>query len=237
LSTLVIIPARSGSKGVLNKNIKNVRGVPLLAWSIKAGMKLNVDEVFVSTDSFQYADIALQYGASVPFLRPAQLACDNSSDTEFIEHALTNYAKLGRKFDYVIHLRPTTPARDLTILKEAYEMMVSYKYKYIRSAHECSESPLKWFIEEAGYAQPLHSSVARMEDNNLPRQAFQTVYVPNGYIDIINARHFIEHNDLYLNNVKIFKTPFTQEIDNFDDMKITELRATTIDSDIYENLE
>ena len=86
---LCIIPARSGSKGIKNKNIINFSGKPLLAWSIEQAQKCKYEmKIIVSTDSQEYADISIKYGAEVPFLRPLEISDDLSTDFEFIKHCI-----------------------------------------------------------------------------------------------------------------------------------------------------
>ena len=114
---LTIIPARSGSKGVPNKNIKKFRDKPLLAWSIEQAKQTEYYKegnmkIIVSTDSEKYKEIALKWGAEVPFLRPKELSKDLSTDYEFINHAL-NWLKENKKYtpDIILQLRPTSPYR------------------------------------------------------------------------------------------------------------------------------
>ena len=86
---VALIPARSGSKGVSNKNIRPLAGFPLIAYSIKAALKSKlIDRVIVSTDSEEYAEIAREYGAEVPFLRPSELSGDIATDKQFFKHAI-----------------------------------------------------------------------------------------------------------------------------------------------------
>jgi CMP-N-acetylneuraminic acid synthetase len=111
---IAIVPARGGSKGLAGKNIRPLCGKPLIVWTIRTALKSRfVDELAVSTDSPQIADIARSAGARVPFLRPAELATDSSPTIEAVEHALAHYrAKEGRTFDYVVLLEPTSPLRE-----------------------------------------------------------------------------------------------------------------------------
>jgi CMP-N,N'-diacetyllegionaminic acid synthase len=107
---LAIIPARAGSKGLPGKNIRPLAGKPLLAWAVEAacGAAL-VDDVIVSTDSQDFADVAAAHGASVPFLRPAELASDTAPSIGYIIHALETLAEGGNTYDYVVVLEPTSP--------------------------------------------------------------------------------------------------------------------------------
>ena len=108
---VAIIPARSGSKGVKNKNVRCLQGYPMISYSIVAArMSNSINRVIVSTDSERYGRIAQYYGAEVPFLRPAELALDMSSDIEFMEHAINwLYENEGFVPEYFVHLRPTYP--------------------------------------------------------------------------------------------------------------------------------
>jgi CMP-N,N'-diacetyllegionaminic acid synthase len=128
-STIAIIPARSGSKGVIDKNIRVLSGRPLIAYSIQAALIAdNIDRVIVSTDSEHYAYIAREYGAEVPFLRPAEISTDFSSDYDLMKHAL-DWLKTseGKIPEYIVHLRPTTPLRDPAIVDAAVELFQKIK--------------------------------------------------------------------------------------------------------------
>ena len=110
---LTIIPARGGSKGLPGKNIKELCGKPLIAWSIEAGLGSQyIDEVMVTTDSQEIAGVARTFGASVPFLRPDELASDTATSFDVIKHAINFYENvLNKRFDYIVLLEPTSPLR------------------------------------------------------------------------------------------------------------------------------
>ena len=113
MKNIAIIPARSGSKGVRDKNIRNLCGKPLMAYTIEAALESGeFDEVMVSTDSEHYAEIARKYGASVPFLRSAKTASDSASSWDMVDEVLNCYAMLGKSFDTFCLLQPTSPLRD-----------------------------------------------------------------------------------------------------------------------------
>ena len=102
---IALIPARSGSKGVKDKNIRNLGGYPLLAWSILACKKCGlIDKVIVSTDSKKYASLAQKFGAEVPFLRPPEISSDLSTDIEFIDHAIKKIKSAGVIPKYIAHI-------------------------------------------------------------------------------------------------------------------------------------
>ncbi|MFC7378178.1 cytidylyltransferase domain-containing protein [Brevundimonas sp. GCM10030266] len=107
---LAIVPARAGSKGLPGKNVRMLAGKPLLAWPIAAARaSAHVDRVIISTDSREFADIAVEHGAEAPFLRPAELASDSAPSIGFILHAVDMLAADGDLFDYVVLLEPTSP--------------------------------------------------------------------------------------------------------------------------------
>ena len=124
-SVLAVVPARAGSKGLPGKNIKDLCGKPLIAWTIETALKsVHIDEVVVSTDSKDIAEIALQFGASVPFLRPYQLATDEATSFVVVEHCLDFYhAKRAIEFDYVVLLEPTSPLRRETDIDQVLEKL------------------------------------------------------------------------------------------------------------------
>ncbi len=108
-----VIPARGGSKGLPGKNIRSLCGKPLLAWSIEKARKSKcLDLVVVSTDTEQIAAVAREHGASVPFLRPSQLATDTAPTYDVVHHALGHLEREGRVFDYTVLLEPTSPLRE-----------------------------------------------------------------------------------------------------------------------------
>lgn len=111
---LAVIPARGGSKGLPGKNIKAMCGKPLIVWSIDAARKSRfIDEMVVSTDSQEIADIAIASGASVPFLRPLSLATDKAPTFDVVEHLLDYFVVAnGKTFDYLVLLEPTSPLRE-----------------------------------------------------------------------------------------------------------------------------
>ena len=108
MKNIAIIPARSGSKGLIDKNIRLMNGKPLIWYSINVAIESNCfDEVMVSTDSDRYAEIAKECGASVPFLRSTYNSSDKADFWDIVKEVLSNYKKLGKEFDIVMLLQPT----------------------------------------------------------------------------------------------------------------------------------
>lgn len=124
---IAIIPARGGSKGLPGKNIKELCGKPLIAWSIEAGLASQyIDEVMVTTDSEEIAQIARDFGAAVPFIRPAELASDTATTFDTVKHVIDHYQKEENKsFDYVVLLEPTSPLRDNNDIDGSIEQLLS----------------------------------------------------------------------------------------------------------------
>ena len=117
---VALIPARSGSKGVPDKNIRSLGGHPVLEWSIVSCLRSNlIEKTIVSTDSIDYANIAIASGATVPFLRPSSISGDRSTDYEFIDHAISWLEDNDEIPEYIVHIRPTTPFRDPNLIDQA----------------------------------------------------------------------------------------------------------------------
>ena len=143
MKNLAIIPARSGSKGLPDKNIKNLCGKPLIAHTIAAANDSGCfDEVMVSTDSEKYAGIARQWGASVPFLRSEATSTDQASSWDMVEEVLCNYEKAGRYFDTFCLLQPTSPLRTSEDIRGAYRLFEDKASFAVVSVCEAEHSPL-----------------------------------------------------------------------------------------------
>ncbi len=134
---LAIIPARSGSKGVPNKNIRDINGHPLISWSIKQALKVPaISNVMVSTDSVEIANIAKKYGAEVPFIRPLELALDETATEPVMKHAIDWYESNNAIHDAVILLQPTSPLRFKRSIESAIELFEKDKASALLSVCE-----------------------------------------------------------------------------------------------------
>jgi N-acylneuraminate cytidylyltransferase len=132
MSNLAIIPARGGSKRIPRKNIRDFMGKPIIAYSIEVALKSNLfDEVMVSTDDIEIAEIALKYGAKVPFLRNEKSADDFASTTDVLIEAINEYEKLKLKFDYGCCIYPTAPLLKLENLIKAYNLLVNQNFESV----------------------------------------------------------------------------------------------------------
>ncbi|MDA2934002.1 acylneuraminate cytidylyltransferase family protein [Acidobacteria bacterium AH-259-D05] len=236
---VAIIPARGGSKGIPEKNIKLLGGYPLIAFStIAAKLCSQIDRVIVSTDCPEIADIAKSYCAEVPFLRPPELARDNSPDMDFVHHALNwleDYEGGVPKF--MVHLRPTTPLRDPILVDLAINTMKSENdATSLRSVHELSEPPQKMFGIQHGFLVGLFPNDPRPEYYNFPRQTFPPAYYPNGYVDIIRTDFVRRSQNLHGDRILAFTTPATVEMDGLEDFEYAEYLLERRGHPLHEHL-
>ena len=199
MKTLVIIPARGGSKSIPRKNIKLFAGHPLIAYSIAAGLASHmVNRVIVSTDDPEIAEVSRQYGAETPFLRPELISQDNTPDLPVFQHALTWLEENeGYQPDLVVQLRPTSPLRRLWHIDQAISRLEEHpEADSIRTVCMPFQNPFKmWQLNPEGYMQPLlHTSF--IEPYNMPRQALPDVYWQTGYVDAARVVTILNKNSM-----------------------------------------
>ena len=210
---VAIIPARSGSKSLVDKNIKDLSGHPLIAYSIAvAKMSKTIDRVIVSTNSQEYADIAKQYGAEVPFIRPDEYSTDAATDRDFLVHAMNWFDENENSVpEYWAHLRPTTPLRSVEIIDNAINKIVQdNNATSLRSGHKAPESPLKWFVKSNRYFRGLVGG----EDYNLPKEAFEQVYIPDGFVDVVKSSFVMNSQEIHGDKMIGFESPVCTEVDS-----------------------
>ena len=217
---VALIPARSGSKGIRDKNIRHLAGYPLLAYSINAAKRSKlVDRIIISTDSEHYAEIAKSYGAEVPFLRPKEISGDLSTDYTWVRHALDWFVKNeGVSPEYLVHLRPTTPLRDPHHIDLAMESILNnHQATALRSVHEMSETAYKTVEIENGRLKAVFTGSFDMDESNKPRQMFPATYITNGYVDVLRSSHILRTQRLHGNHVVAYITPSVNDIDTDED--------------------
>ena len=229
MKIICIIPARSGSKGVPKKNIKLLGGYPLIAYSIAVSrLSSKIERTMVSTDSQEIADIALSYGAEVPFLRPAEISGDHNTDYDVIIHAL-NWLHDNEAYQPapLVYLRPTTPFREVKYIDSAIELMrKTDDATALRSVHEMSQSSYKTLEIEGGYLKCICSGSFDVDVANRPRQDYETTYDANGYVDIFRSSFVIENKRLLGDRVLAYVTPRIAEVDTFEDFDYLEYQVT-----------
>lgn len=217
---LALIPARAGSKGVPNKNVRLLGGHPLLAWSIAVCRKsAAIERTIVSTDSPDYAAQAEKWGAEAPFLRPAEISGDRAIDYDFIVHALDWLAERGEEPEYVVHIRPTTPLRNPALIDQAVRAFRDApKATALRSVHEMPESAYKSFeIAAGGQLKRLGSDSTALDAANNARQQFPATYYANGYVDVLSTAFIRKAGLIHGDHVLAFVTPPVVEVDTEED--------------------
>lgn len=186
MKILAFIPARAGSKRVPNKNIKLFKGKPLIAYTIETAKKSRfINRVVVSTDSQDIADIAKQYNAEVPFLRPGEISHPDSTEMQFFEHALDWFEK-NEKYepDLIVLLYPTSPFRKTESIDRAVaEMLKHPEADSLRSIKLCSEHPCKMWVTDMDYLKPFVKS-EKPNMHTLSYQLLPVVYIQNASIYI-----------------------------------------------------
>lgn len=209
MKNLAIIPARSGSKGLKDKNIKLLNGKPLMYYSIDAALRSGLfDEVMVSTDSAGYADTARESGAAVPFLRSPENSDDKAGSWDAVKEVLDNYKKTGKEFDTVCLLQPTSPMRTDTDIIEAYRLFEERSSVAVVSVcvadhfSLCNKLPddgcLDGFLECKG---------------SVRRQDQQTVYRINGAVYIVSVKELMKDSNLFRKGSYAYIMPAERSID------------------------
>lgn len=222
---IALIPARGGSKGLPGKNIKNLCGKPLIAHTIGAALNASeIDRVVVTTDSEEIAEIAKQYGAEVPFLRPEELAGDTSSAVDVYLHAVDFLQKeSGQEIQKFMVLLPTAPLRGSENIEQALKEFYEKKAETLISMKE-AETPISWYygMNEEGRVKNLGFDGQNAVKN---RQVNNVYYIPNGAIYILDTRLLREKRTYYSDNTVAYLMSQEEsvDIDCALDFKIAEL--------------
>ncbi|MCK5019499.1 MAG: acylneuraminate cytidylyltransferase family protein [Candidatus Peribacteraceae bacterium] len=194
---LGLIPARGGSKGVPRKNIKDLCGKPLIAYTIiEAKQSKYLNRLIVSTDNEEIASIARSYGAEIPFLRPAYLADDSSKDIAVLRHTINSLKENdGYLPDIIVILRPTSPLKKYFHIDEAISLLLEDKYAdSVRSITLARQHPLRtWRIQNGKLRSFVPENIYNFREAfNHPRQELPEAYIQNGAIDVIRRKSFEE---------------------------------------------
>ena len=214
MRVVAIIPARGGSKGIKDKNIKSFCGKPLISYTIDAAKRCSyVDEVIVSTDSSVIANVSEEYGARVPFLRPAELASDTSKTIDAIAYTIKELLNQNRKFDILVLLQPTSPLRNFKNIEEALEIFIDRNCSGLVSVNEVVENPILFRTIEDGQLNKLLNVTSTIRRQDMP-----VYYKVNGAIyinlwDEINIEHSFNDNCIPY----VMDTNTSVDIDTIDD--------------------
>jgi CMP-N,N'-diacetyllegionaminic acid synthase len=220
---LWLITARSGSKSIVDKNIRLLAGYPLISYRIKSALKTKIlNDVWVSTDSYIYAKISEEFGAVIPFIRPRKLASDNSSSTDVVLHAMNHAKTLGLKYDFVGLLEPTSPFIVSRQLDKAIKALEGdSKASAIVATRE--SRPNRLFIQkESPFLDELSNNISSL--NKLGRQSFDKEITPSGGFYISKWNDFLENKSFYSPNTLSFLVDDISglEIDELIDWKFAE---------------
>lgn len=223
---LAIIPARSGSKGLVNKNIKPLCGKPLMAWSIEAALQSQyIDEVVVSTDSREYLEIAKKYGASTPFLRPHNLSLDTSTTFDSIYHTIEFYKnELNKTFDYIALLEPTSPLREAKDIDNAIRMLFE-NHKATSIVGACkTESQNPAFLITINKDTNCIIGYSNKTFAPIRRQDIENIYFFEGTIYISSTEALLKNKGYYHDKTMIYEVPKWKslEVDDIDDFLMIE---------------
>lgn len=216
---LALIPARSGSKGIPNKNIKFLNGKPLIAYTIEKAIKSEAfNRVIVSTDSIEIANIAVSYGADVPFLRPHILADDKSPTLGVVTHAIETLLDMGENYDAVCLLQPTSPLRSIEDISQSIakfkETHADSLISVISVPHEYNPH---WVFEDLDSNGLLSISTGEKEII-ARRQDLPNCYIRNGAIYITSIRTLLKERSLYGNMISYYEMNSTNHV-NLDTME------------------
>lgn len=209
---IAVIPARGGSKSIPRKNIIDVAGKPLIAYTIETALASRyLDRVIVSTDDAEIAEVSKQYGAEVPFLRPAHLATD---EAKTIDTVIDTLERIEQSYDYVVLLQPTQPLRTVQQIDDAIQQVVEQNQSSLVSVEEVTDHPILYrtMTTEGKLLPLLH------QNSTVRRQDFEPYYKVNGLIYINKISDLTSATSLN-DNVYAFLTHSVIDIDTREDLK------------------
>ena len=222
MKTLVVIPARGGSKGIPHKNIKPLNGKPLICYSIDVARQFTSDEhICVTTDDNEIIKVVEDYGLKVAFKRPDELATDHCGSNEVIQHAYQFYAKQGVQYDAIMLLQPTSPFRKVEFLKEAVtlyddtiDMVTSVKLSSCNPYYDGFEEDAEGLLQ-----------ISKGDGTIERRQDAPSVWQQNGSIYVINPKSLMEKGMAHFTRIRKYAMSelYSVDIDNPFDWKVAEL--------------
>ena len=217
---LVVIPARSKSKSVKNKNIKLIKKKPLIYYSIKYALKSKiVTKTIVSTDSEKYAKISEKYGAEVPFIRPKKLSGDNIQDYDVISHALKKCEiYYRRKFLFVVLLRPTSPFREKNLIEKSIRLLKNNtKSTSVRSVIKTNCHPWRHWVKKNKFIYSIVDDF--YEPYNIPRQKLPVYYFQTGEIEVIKRKTILNGSVSGNNILPLINKEYSIDVDTDRDIQ------------------
>ena len=217
MKAIAIIPARSGSKGLPNKNILQLNDKPMMAYTIEACLESGCfQRIHVSTDSEEYAQIAIKYGADVPFLRDTALATDQATTEDVIRDVLEKYRKVGEEFEVFGIMQPTSPLRTALDIQKSFQLFREKNADSIISVCPMEHSPL--WSNQLGEADSMYQFLNVQTNQN--RQQFGQYYRINGAIYLMRISKYSSHTALYGEKSYAYRMPKERSIDIDDEMDL-----------------
>ena len=218
---LAIIPARSGSKRILNKNTRNFLGKPLIAYTIEQALKCPIaDRVIVDTDSLEIAEIARRYGAEVPFLRPKNLATDKAKIAGSIINLLRRLKKEENYSpEYIMILQTTSPLRELKDIEDCRNLMKKTDATTVLTV--CPTHPRLYYMDKNQNIILVNGS----EKQSTNIQQWRSAYILNGCVYIVKTSAFLKEKEIITKNTKavICEKWRSVDLDNPEDWVLAEL--------------
>lgn len=218
-----VIPARGGSVSIHRKNLVDIGGFPLIAYSIAAcHLTKSINRVIVSTEDAEIADVSRQYGAEVPFVRPSEFSQNDSPDMDFISHFFDNVNSKE-----VALIRPTTPFRDPLFMDDVIinYFRVKDSITGLRTLEETNDNPYKTFMIQDNICRGFFSDFEGEADyTNLPRQSFPKAFVGNGHIDIVK-KETVTKGSVFGDKVYTHVCSRMVDIDCLDDLELARFKA------------
>ena len=220
---LAIIPARGGSKRIPKKNIKPFLGTPIIKYSIDSALRSKIfDEVMVTTDNEEIADLSISFGAKVPFYRSKENSDDYATTSDVILEVLDSYKSIGKNFDIICCLYPTAPLINSNMLVDAYDLMLDKNVDSVITVTKFGFPIWRGFKidddKKASYIWP---------ENELKRsQDLEPVYHDVGQFYFLRVDKFLIQKKLVMKNNSIIEIPESkvQDIDNLEDWKLAEIK-------------
>ncbi|TKS57069.1 pseudaminic acid cytidylyltransferase [Mesohalobacter halotolerans] len=219
---ICIIPARSGSKRIPRKNIKEFLGKPIIAYSIEAAIHSQLfDEVMVSTDDEEIAEVAKHYGAKVPFLRSSKNADDYATTVDVLIEVLNEYKSIGKAFDLSCCIYPTAPLVKLENLKEGHQKIKESHFDVVFPVVKFSYPIWRAFKKDKDKFKMLWS-----EHQQSRSQDLEEAYHDAGQWYWFRPQRLLKHKTLFNDNTScvVLKETEVQDIDNETDWKLAELK-------------
>ncbi len=210
IKVLAVIPARGGSKGLPRKNIANLAGKPLIAWTIEASLNSKyITKTIVSSEDEEILSVSKKYGAEV-IQRPEYLASDNATSESVVKHVVDFLQSDAEEFDVIALLQPTSPLRGYSDIDKAFDKLLFEGATALISVFEPEHSPLKSFkIEESGYLK----GIVNNEYPFTSRQLLPKTYQSNGAIYIINLECFLDSMTFFTEKTIPYFMPIKESID------------------------